>query len=301
MKYRPKHIAEYIFLRITAFWASILPYRMTLAVGWLIAFLGFRIFHFRRAETLRRLHLVFGNKYTTKEYNRIAWIAGRNTAFNAIELLINKKTSHDWFDSIFDYGDTVKTLKDQMESGKGGIIAGPHMGTWDLAGRSFGSNGIPIISIVAHQRNPLVNAYFERLRSSAGIESLVRGESGILKSIIKKLRKGEFLAIMPDARQRTPGMELPLLGGIANLAPGTATFAHMTGLPIFPIIITRIGWTQHKMRLLDTIYPDKNLDKKEDIERMMSLVIKNIDREIQADPEQWFWYNSRWVLDPVSE
>jgi lauroyl/myristoyl acyltransferase len=55
------------------------------------------------------------------------------------------------------------------------------------------------------------------------------------------------------------------------------------------------------MRLLQTIYPDKTLDKKTDIERMMNLVIKNIDREIQAAPEQWFWYNSRWVLDPVSE
>ncbi len=301
MKYRPKHIAEYIFMRITAFFASVLPYRMTLAVGWFIALLGFRICRFRRTETLRRLQLVFGDKYTSKEYNHIAWIAGRNTAFNAIEMLINKKTTHEWFDNIFDYKDTVKTLKDQMETGKGGIIAGPHMGTWDLSGRSLGSNGIPIISIVAHQRNPLVNAYFERLRSSFCIESLVRGEPGILKSIIKKLRKGEFLAIMPDARQKTTSMELPLLGGTANLGSGAATFARMTELPIFPIIITRIGWTKHKMRLLDTIYPDKNLDKKEDIKRIMSLVIKNIDREIQNAPEQWFWYNSRWVLDPVSE
>ncbi len=300
MKQRPKHIAEYALLRITALLASILPYRMTLGVAWIIAMLAFHIFRFRRAETIRRMRSVFGDKYTDREYTHMAWISGRNTAFNAIELLVNKKISQKWLNTIFDYEETLSILKTQAATGKGGIIAAPHMGTWDLPGIAFAHNDIPTIGIVGHQRNPLVNAYFDNIRNSAGIECLVRGEPGILKKIIRLLRKGQFLGINPDARMKTPAIELPFLGGTANLGSGAANFARMTELPIFPIIITRVGWAHHKIRNLPMINPDMTLDKKTDIKRMTILLIEQFDREIQADPEQWFWYNSRWVLDPVS-
>ncbi|OPX33450.1 MAG: hypothetical protein B1H11_12640 [Desulfobacteraceae bacterium 4484_190.1] len=299
MKYRPKHIAEYLFLRIIAFPATVLPYPMTLGIAWVIAVIGFYVFRFRKAETLRRMRIVFGDKYTSREYNRMAWIAARNTAFNAIELLINKKSTLEWCNKIFDYEETINVLKKQAATGKGGIIAGPHMGTWDLAGIAFAHNGIPTIGIVGHQRNPLVNKYFDDIRNSAGIECLVRGENGILKKIIRLLKQGQFLGINPDARMKTPAIEMPFLGGTANLGSGAANFARMTQLPIFPIIITRIGWSRHKIRSLPTIEPDMTLDKKTDIMRMTSLLVEQIDREIQDDPEQWFWYNSRWVLDPV--
>jgi len=299
VKYRPKHIAEYIALRIVAFLARVLPYKMTLGVGWIIATLAFRVFRFRRAETIRRMRLVFGDKYSNREYNHMAWISARNTTFNAIELLINKNMTKEWCDKNFDYGETIRILKEQTATGKGGIIAGPHMGTWDLAGIAFAHNGIPTIGIVGHQRNPLVNEYFNNVRNAAGIKCLVRGENGILKKIVHQLKQGKFLGINPDARMKTPAIELPFLGGKANLGSGSASFARMTKLPIFPVIITRIGWSHHKIRNLPTIYPDMTLDKKTDIKRMTVMLVEQIDKEIQADPEQWFWYNSRWVLDPV--
>jgi lauroyl/myristoyl acyltransferase len=44
-----------------------------------------------------------------------------------------------------------------------------------------------------------------------------------------------------------------------------------------------------------------SLEKQEDIVRMTHSVIAVLDKEIQANPEQWFWYNKRWVLDPVRQ
>ena len=29
--------------------------------------------------------------------------------------------------------------------------------------------------------------------------------------------------------------------------------------------------------------------------------LQHFDAAIRATPEQWFWYNRRWVLDPVAE
>lgn len=301
MKYRPKHIAEYILLRISAFLAAILPYRLTLSFAWFIAAIAFHVFRFRRAETLRRMRLVFGDKYSDREYNHIAWISGRNIAFNAIELLLNKKITKKWVNKIFDYEETLKNLKTQVAKGKGGIIASPHMGAWYLTGFAVACNDIPAIGIFGKQRNPLTNQYFDNIRKATGVECLIRGDSGILKKIIRLLKKGQFLGIVPDSRMKTPAIEMPFLGGTANLGSGAANFARITGLPIFPIVITRVGWTHHKIRNLPIIHPDMSLDKKTDIKRMTALLVEQFDREIQAAPEQWFWYNRRWVLDPVKQ
>ena len=44
---------------------------------------------------------------------------------------------------------------------------------------------------------------------------------------------------------------------------------------------------------------DKNLSKEDDILRMTSLVMKHVEDAIRQDPGQWFWFNKRWILDPV--
>ena len=93
----------------------------------------------------------------------------------------------------------------------------------------------------------------------------------------------------------TPG---PLLGGTANLGAGTATFARIAKVPIYPTIVTREGWTRHRIRSLPAVEADMTLDKQADIERMSAIVVNILDQEIQAAPEQWFWFNKRWILDP---
>ena len=299
MKYRPKHIAEYALLRAVMFLTSILPYRAALGVGWFVALIAFHIFRFRRKETMRRLHSVFGDRFTERQYRHIAWISLRNLAFNVIEFMANRKMTREDFDRIFEYGDKLEIMKKQIATGKGAVLAGPHMGTWEMLGRAFALNGIPIISIAAHQRNPLVNDYFDRMRAETELKPLIRGESGILKKIIRRMRNGEVMAILPDVRMPTPALEVPFLGGTANIGTGAATFARTTGLPIFPFIIKRHGWSRHEIKKLPIIYPDMSLDKTTDIERMMRTLMAGIEREIKADPEQWFWYNKRWILDPI--
>ncbi len=301
MKYRPKHIVEYALLRFVAALVCIQPYRGALLLGWIIAGIAFRIFGFRKKETLRRMRIAFGDRFTDRQYRHMAWISCRNMAFNVIDILRSPITTLAWCDRFYDYAETVEILQKQRDIGRGGVLACPHMGCWDLGGIAYALNDIPVFSLVARQRNPLVNDYFDRIRVSPGADALTRGTPGILRIIARRLKAGDLFAILPDARMKTPGMEIPLLGGVANLGTGMATFARMANVPIFPLIMSRAGWAHHRIQPLPSIEPDMTLDKQTDVHRMTSLVLKTFDREIQAAPEQWFWFNKRWVLDPVSE
>jgi Kdo2-lipid IVA lauroyltransferase/acyltransferase len=42
-------------------------------------------------------------------------------------------------------------------------------------------------------------------------------------------------------------------------------------------------------------------DKAADLRAMTEAVVRQLDEGIRRHPEQWFWYNGRWVLDPVKK
>ncbi len=292
-----KHLSEYGALRIMSCFLNALPYRGALFMGWLNAWMGFNIFRFRRKNAISRIRQVFGDRYTRREIRNIAWQSWRNIVFNAMEMMRLSKVTLHWAQSECDCEQYISVLKKHCESGKGAIVAAPHMGSWDLAAVISHLHGIPVFVIAAQQKNPLVDAYLNELRAQTGIETIPRG-SGTMKQVMKKLDAGGVLAILPDVRMRSQGIQTPFLGGQANLGKGMALFARHADIPIFPIIVTRTGWHRHKIDIFDSIQPNKSLDKEEDVSRMTASVMNILEQEIRRKPEQWFWFNKRWVLDP---
>jgi KDO2-lipid IV(A) lauroyltransferase len=135
-------------------------------------------------------------------------------------------------------------------------------------------------------------------RLYGGMTIFERGSSAI-RDCIKALRSGGVMAILPDVRMKTQDLSVPFLGGMANVGRGMAAFARKTNSPIVVAKLRRDGLTRHEFALSDPIVPDPSLPAEEDILRMTTIVLAGIDKRIREEPEQWFWYNKRWVLDPV--
>ena len=126
----------------------------------------------------------------------------------------------------------------------------------------------------------------------------MRGAS-TLKDIIRRLKAGQMLAILPDVRMRTEAVKVKFLGKEANIGGGMAMFARHANVPIFPVIVTRVGWAKHVAHIYPPVWSDPSLDKDADIQQMSQKVMDIVSDAIMAQPEQWFWYNKRWVLEPV--
>ena len=298
MRYRFQHILEYVALRGLAALLNVLPYRLALAVAWGVAAVAFHIFRFRRRETLRRIHEVFGADLPRGKARRIAWFSLRNMAFNMVEMMRAPTIDIAWVDRhIPDFKNHISDVKDVIGKHGGAVITVPHMGNWDLAGWACHRYGISMFSIAGKQKNPLVNAWINRQRES-GMTILERG-GGTLKQIIKLLRGGNVLAILPDVRVYTPDLKIPFLGSTANFGRGMAMFAITAKVPIIPAILRREGWTRHGFDHLPPIFPDPSLGKEQDARRITEAVLAQVDAAIRQAPEQWFWYNKRWVLTPV--
>jgi len=69
---------------------------------------------------------------------------------------------------------------------------------------------------------------------------------------------------------------------------------------VFPIISTRIGWGQHRYHVYDPIFPDPKAEKKADAMRITQSFFNILNECVQNEPEQWFWFNRRWIFDPLT-
>ena len=294
------HVVEYALARTVSALVMVLPYRAALFVGWIVAALCYFVFRFRVAAAKRRLRQVFGDRFSEREIGRIAWLSWRNFAFCVIDMIRLPSITMTWLKvHLSGWEEAIEVLKTHSAGGKrGGVIACPHMGAWEMAGVALQVMQIPVFFLTGKQKNPLVDAYINRLRGRTGIDTVQRG-SLMIRGVLRRLKDGHYLAFLPDVRMATEGLRIKFLGGEANVPAGMALFARQAMVPIYPAIVTRVGWSDHTARLCEPIWPDENVDKVEDWRRMTQEVFDVIDRAIREQPEQWFWFNKRWILDPL--
>jgi len=297
MKHRPKHIVEYVLLRGLFAVVNVLPLRIALGVGWLIGAFFFHVLRYRRVKAISRLEQVYGDRFSAKERKRIARISFRNICFNAIEAARFHQLTPAQIQRMPLY-EQIEQVHQKYKADGPLIVATAHMGNWDLAGVASKLDGMPIFSIARRQKNPLTDALLNKMRNATGME-VVLNDSRILQNVVKKLKGGEVLAILPDVRSNTEALAIDFLGGKANLGAGTALFAQLAKCPIIPVVLTRRGWTQHDCIVFNPIVLDPSVDKKEEWQRMMQELVSIFDQEIAKHPEQYFWFNKRWVLDPI--
>lgn len=300
MQHSLKHIVEYLLVRLVAAVLRRLPYRAALFLGWWAAWFSFHIIRYRVREAKRRIREVFGERFSKSEIHHIAWISWRNFIFTVVETIRLPVSSRAWVQTVVDTNQTVSKVSGWSKTGQGGIIATAHMGSWEMAALACLAYEIPLFSLAARQKNKLVDEFYNRSRAGTGFEIVLRNAS-VLKVIIRKIKDGKMLAILSDVRGKTDALPVKFLGKTANVAEGMGFIARQTNVPVFPTIITRIGWGLHRYRVYDPIFPDPQAEKRADALRITQSFFDILTEYIQNEPEQWFWFNKRWIFDPLAK
>lgn len=301
MKYRLKHIAEYSALRIFQFFFTIFPYRIALAVGAGLGWVAFYLVRWRVSRAKERIREVFGDELSNREINRVAFLSMRYMFFNLVDVFRHAFWTQERFAKYSNFHVAAERLNKHLESGRGVVCALPHMGSWELGGVASEVHGVPLFFIVGVQHNPLFNDFMNKLRGGSADKTLPRDDRMLLRKVVKNLRAGKVLAMTNDLRSRTLGVAVQFLGKEANIVGGMALFARQAGVPVMPMVCYRESWTQHRCILFDPIEPDPALSKEEDWQRITQITMSIYETEIRKRPEQYFWYNKRWVLDPFVE
>ncbi len=289
---------EYGALRSICGFVNALPYPAACALARGAASFAFHVLRLNRERTVSRIKTVFPEK-TEKEVNKIALTSLKNFFQNAVEMIRAPRLSRKWMEKhVANIAVNAGKVRELANEGHGVITLVPHSGNWDLAAWALARFDVPLFAIAARQRNPLINDWINRQRES-GMEVVERGSAMVMRDILNRLRKGRVFAILPDLRVPQKDTEVDFLNGKANISHGAAMFAVSTGAPVVVAVLRRENGI-HTFDHLATLRPNPEAkDRKAEARRLITEAMRLIDAEIRRTPEQWFWYNKRWILEPV--
>lgn len=290
---------EYAALRCACALVNAVPYPAAMWLADALAFFSVRCLGFKRARTVERIRSVFPGK-PPAECRAIAVRSLANVLKTAVEMIRAPKLTSAWMDRHVVDGRLYKDrLQEYVDEGKGVVIMVPHSGNWYMAAWAMAAYGLPLFAIAARQRNPKIDAWMKRQYGS--VEVLERGSARTLVEIKEKLRAGRAFAILPDLRVPHPDVEVDFLGGKANVSHAGAMFAVRCGSPIIVAMMRREGG-RHVFDHIGTLRPDPAAtDRKAEAARLTREAMSMIDGRLKEHPEDWYWYNKRWILQPVEK
>lgn len=295
MKYKLAHVVEYAAVRSVSGLLQALPHRAALALAWGPVRLAWALNGKLRAQTRRRIRQALGEGLSERERDRIAWLAFRNLAFTAVEGMRLPGIRPAWVERHMDLS-PVAEAQAEMINGRGLVVAVPHMGNWELAGIALHSQGVAVMVLARKQKNPLMDAWINRIRMSTGAEAIDTRSRAVV-DVVRKLREEKkVLALLPDVRSKAGGVPVRFLGADIAVPGGAAHYAREAGVPVFVAEVVRKGWTRHEWRKTGRIEADLTLPEAEDRRRIMQYVMDRLGESVRAHPENYFWFNKRWVL-----
>jgi len=297
MKSRFTIQAEYVALRTACALVNAVPYPLATALARGLGVLAVRVFRFKRARTLGRIRGVFPG-ISERAARTIAVRSLQNVLLTAVEMMRAPRLGRRWMDRHVRDGALYKDrLQAYADEGHGVVVMVPHSGNWYMAAWSMARYGLKLFALAARQRNPKLDAWMNR--QYGDVEVLDRDKRETLGQINDRLHAGRVFAILPDLRVRKPDTAAPFLGGVANVSHAGAMFAVHAGAPIVVAQMYREGG-QHVFNHIATLRPDPNApDAKEEARRLTREALRLLDGAIRARPGDWYWYNKRWILEPV--
>lgn len=174
---------------------------------------------------------------------------------------------------------------------KGGfILAGPHVGPWEIAGRCFSDLGIPIHTVTLDHPTASVTEFFDERRRSMGM--VCYPISGSFNPLKKALKAGKCVALLIDRNYGRARRTEPLFGLDVPLPSGHSALAVRCGVPILTAVIVFDGNCRFKFVFNGPHYPDKTLDERSAMEDLQRRCRLDMEAFIQEFPDQWFNFES---------
>ncbi len=187
-----------------------------------------------------------------------------------------------------------------LERGSGAILALPHLGGWEWAGRWLADRGHRVTAVVERVEPPELFEWFVNLRTELGM-NIVPLDAGAGRQVLAALKNNEVVCLLSDRDLHRTGVEVEFFGERTTLPAGPATLALRTGAPILPTAVYFSGTrgTHH----LGVVRPPLDTSRssaplREDVGRVTQALADELAGLIRRDPSQWHLFQPNWPSDP---
>lgn len=195
--------------------------------------------------------------------------------------------------------DGYEHVLEGLERGNGIILALPHLGGWEWAGRWMTDQGHRLTVVVEDLENRELFDWFKRLRSNLGMTVVPVGPEAATASA-KALKNNEVLCLLCDRDIQGGGIEVDFFGETTTLPGGPAMLSLRTGAPILPTgVYFEPRYNGHHAIVRPPVPAQRgDASLRDDVRRVTQALASELEVLIRRAPEQWHLFQPNWPSDP---
>ena len=190
-------------------------------------------------------------------------------------------------------------IVDGLAEGNGVILALPHLGGWEWAGRWMTDQGHRLTVVVEPLEPPELFQWFVDLRQSLGMTVVPLGD-GAATAVMKALKANEVVCLLCDRDLERNGVEVEFFGERTTLPAGPAMLGLRTGAPVLPTGVYFTPRYNGHHAIVRPPVPATRLGGglRDDVARVTQSLARELEFLIRRAPEQWHLFQPNWPSDP---
>ncbi|MFE1171795.1 phosphatidylinositol mannoside acyltransferase [Streptomyces sp. NPDC058773] len=192
----------------------------------------------------------------------------------------------------------VHHLEDGLKSGRGVILALPHMGNYDLAGAWVTTKlGVPFTTVAQRLKPESLYDRFVAFREGLGMEVLPHTGGAAFGTLARRLRAGGLVCLVADRDLSASGIEVKFFGEATKMPAGPAVLAVQTGAMLLPVTL----WFDETPVMRGRVHPEIEVpetgSRAEKAAQMTQALADAFASGIADHPEDWHMLQRLWLAD----
>jgi phosphatidylinositol dimannoside acyltransferase len=189
-------------------------------------------------------------------------------------------------------------LTDGLASGRGVVLALPHLANWDLAGAWVTTVLETPFTTVAERLKPeTLYDRFVAYREGLGMEVLPHSGGSAFGTLARRLRDGGLVCLVADRDLSAAGVEVGFFGETARMPAGPALLAQQTGALLVPVTLWYDDSPVMQGRLHPPIEVPEAGTRAEKTSVMTQALADAFATGIAEHPEDWHMLQRLWLAD----
>jgi len=189
-------------------------------------------------------------------------------------------------------------LTDGLASGKGVVLALPHMANWDLAGAWVTTKLQTPFTTVAERLKPeTLYDRFVAYREGLGMEVLPHSGGTAFGTLARRLRDGGLVCLVAERDLSSSGVEVEFFGETTRIPAGPALLAQQTGALLLPVTL----WYDDSPVMKGRVHPPVEVPgtgtRAEKTSVMAQALADAFATGIADHPEDWHMLQRLWLKD----
>jgi KDO2-lipid IV(A) lauroyltransferase len=182
-------------------------------------------------------------------------------------------------------------LHQAVAEGSGVLVITGHFGSWELLGAYLSEFVAPVTIVARDEGRGPTERFLNQARRAHCLEVIGRNDA---RRMLRVLRSGGMLGILPDQHAARGGQLLDFLGRPAWTFTGPAYLAARAGARVFPTFCVRDFAGPFRVEVWPEVVLAHTGDDEADVTENTRRINAAIEQAIRAHPDNWLWLHNRW-------